>query len=693
MTRLSSLLHLLLPALCLLLSACGDSPAASQIRPSTPDRFAQFYPDKNILPWPNNLLFAGSEDGTLNQQYDADSAVADMIEPLNTLDGFSVIAPLSATFNVDVDPATLVGGQTVRVFEVTTDGVGGAVTQVVRELDPAEYWVRPDVGEPVGLSIVPTRPLQPKTSYMVVLTRGILAVDGEPMQASTVYDLARSGERLIDDQQRSRVQRVTDAEAQRLETLRQYIRPSQQAVIAFDSSLRHDDIILSWSFTTQSVNDVLLAVRAAADAEPPAATELSLFFRPTPKGFADVYSGTITLPNYMAPPTEAEPGAPLRGFWKGEGGRLLTQYLPMPAVTETRPIPLLVTIPRGPKPANGWPVIIFQHGNTSNRAALIAMADNMALSGFAAVAIDLPMHGITGDETNGSEMLRQPGRERIYDLDLLKNGTDLPEPDGIKDPSGSYFIKLNQVLTTRDNIRQGVADLLRLRRALPAMDYDGGGPDFDTRRVYFIGHSLGATVGAVYMGVENQVGASSLGMPGGAIAKQLDGSPTSGPSIALGMAANGIHKGTQDYERFLAAVQMVLDAADPLNYAPTAAAQRPMLLLEVVGSATSLPDQIVPNHVLDAPGTVPSPTGGTDPLWRAMGLQIHSQTTSGSQLRAVVRFNAGHHSSLISSFDAEGNEDPLSERVMDEMQRQILSFFASDGNELLISEPDLVEPD
>src|SRR6185312_1379754 len=99
-------------------------------------------------------------------------------------------------------------------------------------------------------------------------------------------------------------------------------------------------------------------------------------------------------------------------------------------------------------------------------AALMSIADKIVTAGYAAVAIDLPMHGITGNETDGSELLRQPGNERTFDLDLRDNVTDLPIPDGVIDTSGSYFTKLDQLLTTRDNMRQGVADLLGLRRAL-----------------------------------------------------------------------------------------------------------------------------------------------------------------------------------------------------------------------------------
>jgi pimeloyl-ACP methyl ester carboxylesterase len=39
--------------------------------------------------------------------------------------------------------------------------------------------------------------------------------------------------------------------------------------------------------------------------------------------------------------------------------------------------------------------VIFQHGITLNRTVMFSMADSFAQAGFAVVAIDLPLHGIT----------------------------------------------------------------------------------------------------------------------------------------------------------------------------------------------------------------------------------------------------------------------------------------------------------
>ena len=95
------------------------------------------------------------------------------------------------------------------------------------------------------------------------------------------------------------------------------------------------------------------------------------------------------------------------------------------------------------KPAGGWPAVIFQHGITRNRTDLFALADALSFVGFAAIAIDMPLHGVT-DKTNP---FYAKGLERTFDLDLVNNATGASGADGVIDPSGSYFINLQSLLT------------------------------------------------------------------------------------------------------------------------------------------------------------------------------------------------------------------------------------------------------
>ena len=91
------------------------------------------------------------------------------------------------------------------------------------------------------------------------------------------------------------------------------------------------------------------------------------------------------------------------------------------------------------------------------------------------------------------------------------------------------------MLTTRDNLREGAADLITLTRSLPNLSLSNGATgDIDPTRIHFLGHSLGAIVGGVYLGVasKSEVSTATLAMPGGGLANLLRDSPTLGPRLA-----------------------------------------------------------------------------------------------------------------------------------------------------------------
>ena len=327
---------------------------------------------------------------------------------------------------------------------------------------------------------------------------------------------------------------------------------------------------------------------------------------------------------------------------------------PLPVATTTQVVPVLLTVPNASsgktKPASGWPVVIFQHGITRNRTDMFAVAGGLAAAGFAVIAIDLPLHGLT-DPANPffhNQLFAEwyPSlytSERTFDIDFENNTTGASRPDGVPDPSGTYFINRISLLTSRDNLRQGVADLLQLRSAIPSIIGLDGTPLFDAERVSFLGQSLGSIEGTSFMALAQtqnlSVRSAVLNVPGGGITNLLLGSPSFTPLILSGFAAAGLRPGAADFNSFVVATQTVIDSGDPINYAFAAADQR-ILVQEVVGgsallpgdiSATNcpkcydangnwLPDQVIPNSV---PGT---PLSGGEPLVAALGLNTITST-------------------------------------------------------------------
>ncbi|NOZ55005.1 MAG: hypothetical protein GXP08_18015 [Gammaproteobacteria bacterium] len=743
-------LGLVLPFVLILIGCDSDKNTDTQDNITQVGFFAKFSPSDRIIPFPNNALFRGSVDGTINIPINADTSGGETatIEAMNAQDGFSTVAPISTTFSGAINAASLIPGSTVRVFEVALSGVAGAVVAINRELEglaadkaniaTAEYAVSlsPLDTSQSTLVISPLRPLSQGTSYLIALSKGISSVSGDNATADLIYGFTKSRVSLlsvkppisVDDIEFAALKSFGDenkdgvidgidltthlATVDSLDDLREATDLAEQRIEAFtvtdDSSatitdLTKNDIILSWSFTTQTIGAVLTELRAdLAAATPPVSSFVDGAVDISPLGLtgvgtvADFYKGSLRVPYYLSDGDISDAKNPLTGFWEGI---VLATGNRVPDLQSTQNIPILLSVPKTAKPANGWPTVIFQHGITRDRSLLFGVADYLAAAGYAAISIDLPLHGIM-DAGQRAILGVDNTTERTFGLDVVTQNAEgnvtAQQPDGIADSSGLHFINLSSLRTTRDNTRQGAADLFALRFALENMDYDNidNGVDFNTSNLRFIGYSLGAMIGTLFIALEDDIDAAVLAMPGGGIPKLLDGSAAFGASIAAGLASNGIIKGTADYERFMASAQLVMDSGDPINYTGTlAASDKGLLVLEVVGDGTAnyLPDLVVPNKVpddVDNSGTIPAPLSGTDPFAALLGTQKISAPLDdgGIAIKAWVRFVKGHHGSLVSPANKDGEADPVSAVVYNEMANQITSFLNSLGTQVIVNE-------
>ncbi len=391
---------------------------------------------------------------------------------------------------------------------------------------------------------------------------------------------------------------------------------------------------------------------------------------PPSAAMADLYLGQIAISYYL------DPAAPLTGRWEAAPGgpdgtsTNLTRFNPVPlAKASTFPIPLFVTVPNAAsphtKPVAGWPVVVFQHGITGNRTQAAAIAGTYASQGFVVAAIDLALHGVT-DPLNP---LFQDGAERTFDLDLVDNSTGATGPDGIIDPSGSYFINLSSLLTSRDNLRQSSIDIIQLVSALPGLDLDGdASPDIDGARIHFAGLSLGAMVGTVANAMPISTVSAYLNNPGGGVANLLRESATFGPRIQAGLEAAGLVPDTTLYEQFFRDAQTAVDAGDPINFVAGTVAVRPVLLSQVIG------DAVVPNsatqRLINATTFVKTTTPGFNPVGAGTG--------------TWVSFTEGFHGSLLSP--------AASLAATTEMQTHAASLAASGGTVFAITNPAILEP-
>ena len=633
--------------------------------------------DPPPLPFPSSFLFAGSLDGTLNIPLDANVDPENFSDPrvaLNTLDGFSTTQPLTSSFSAPLDETTLVAGETVRLFEVTTDAATGAVTSIVDEV-PAQTYALAVTAE-TTLVLQTLVPFQESTDYMIVVTDGVRDTSGAPAVNSifrltsgtlplvTVPDIDGDG---VPDPQEG----ALDPTFANLEPVRQLNNVMLQFADA--AGIERDSIVQIWSAKTQSITPVFTSLTSSTQASTIALQPVGLStsdVNANLPGVADIYVGSMDIAYYLTPPANPNDPAGISSFWRGAGGSFLTRFNSVPIATSIQPIPVLMSVPNvnsgQTEPAAGWPVAIFVHGITRNRGDMLAIADSMAAAGYAVIAIDQPMHGIT-DENNGFRTTI----ERTFDIDLVNNATGAPGPDGLIDSSGTHFFSPAQLLTARDNIRQSVADLLVLSVSIANIE----GVSIDASRKALIGYSLGGTAAATFAAFDDTLSSVTLAKPAAGLVQMLLASPAFNGPLLAGLADAGLIPGTPEFSQFVVSAQTVTDSADPINFGAQAAALHQIHMIEVVGdeAAGIPPDQTVLNTVDGAPFS------GSTPLARVMGLPQVSASTIPS---GIVRFTAGDHSSFL---------DPTTSLAATvEMQTQTATFAASGGTLIQILDSSVI---
>jgi len=702
------------------------------------------------VPFPNNAFFAAATasgvtaDTTLSIPSSASTAVA-----ANLTDGFSTTASAFTDIIGLIDQNSIDDGLIVleadaspRILTLGVDytvqpsiamgqvsGTGGCALDPNVNTSSSRFL--PIAQQRTRILIEPLKPLNPSTTYIVAVTRGLKSAAGAPVTANEFFPIVNSDQAICDRTgtnaglvdcsdpaapadaaarlnapvlnvmtaptlNPANGQPVSGATAAAirittLETLRaNLVRPTVTGMNGLFTqmgrpTIADDDLVIAWSFTTQSISASLATLNGIATAKTFAVANTG--FSTGDLGVdasdrADIWAGTLNaVPYYLDDAASANdfasqcytgvPGVDCNAFWANNGTVTspaaggfvpwtpLADYdgagplgvTPAPCTTGVPPfnwvapasttnchrIPLerstenllvMITVPNAnsghTKPVDGWPVVIFQHGITGNRTQALPVAGALAAQGFVVVSIDLPLHGLVpagstatcGATSNNA--FYTAGVERTFDLDLANNVTGAFVPDGVVDCSGTHMINLTSLITSRDNLRQAVADQIHLIRSLQAanpinLDGDGATDDIDASRIHFAGISLGSMVGTTLLGVDTGASAAadgsdeaiiaaSLSVPGGGVAKLLDASKTFGPRIAAGLAgvafstnASGTgspFEGTDTYETFVRFAQHLVDPGDPINYAAAANANHRIHMTMVEN------DTVVPNSAL-----------------------------------------------------------------------------------------------
>lgn len=662
-----------------------------------------FRPTGGVLPFPIDLYFLGSTDGTLNLPATI-APLTPHFAALNALDGYSTTSDIAVRFSSPINAGSLAAN--VRVIRVAIDNATKATVGVLGILQPGVDYsigVSPDIDSAGStLLIRPLRPLVPSTGgtnngYLVLVTSGVTDTGGNAATPDAEYLAIRTAAiaDLTGGVNPPTCATLTNA------TLNGVCRLTY-AHLAIGSALPGGlavppaNVVASFSFSTVATRDTLAFLAATTAPRPYTvfATPFDTSFMGLP-GIADIYAGTLNVAYRLAIPATATSNVVMTTPWQAAGpspvpgidaaSRNLTRFNPVPAAGTDLDIPLLLMVPNiMPKPAGGWPVAVFVHGFPRDRTDALLIADTMASRGFATIAIDLPLHGITPSSAAYAQPFATP-IERTFNLDLQINAQfGVPGQDGNVDPTGVNFLNLTNVLVQRDNSRQAIADIIALIRTLPTIDFDGvAGADFDASRIHVVGYSLGGTHAGTVLGLLGaEVKASALPSAAAMLTDTIRESATYGPIIDNLLAASGVPADTTLYRNFFRNVQAAFDAADTVNYASTmagaAAGGREVYFSTFEGGAGGFPtDPVVP---VGATRRLIDTAGGTGVARiNAVGANSVAGTNGG-----WVPFSQGIHNSLL---------DPgPSLQTTVELQSEIADFFLTGGDQIIITNGAVIEP-
>src|SRR5690554_90877 len=224
-----------------------------------------FAPEAGQVPLAIDFLFADAadSDGTAN--------TADTTPPvttaLNKLDGFSTVAPLYIEFSADLDPSTVVAGQSVFLVKLR-NGVDDPSIDALnidtilasnptnpfssKPITPASYearYITMDDGRTPAIQILLKEPLEPKTKYLVVRTDGIKGTNGETIGQSTTYAHAIGSDEIVNPD---------------LAPVRSALQGWQDLANGFLAGViqSKEKSVFNYTFTTGGTDDVLKAMAA-----------------------------------------------------------------------------------------------------------------------------------------------------------------------------------------------------------------------------------------------------------------------------------------------------------------------------------------------------------------------------------------------------------------------------------------------
>jgi hypothetical protein len=621
---------------------------------------AVFDPSRSAIPFPNDLLIDRAS-GLVNLPITPGDPRAALMMKLNTLDGFSVSAPITASLD-------LRAGDTLAAPTLQPNAL-------LVNLDPRPGAEQPSFVAVQADSRIALQPLRALVSdqarYGVVLIRGITDAAGRALEPSPAMVLVR-GPNPVFDGMHSTVSVLSDEQAAQLEPLRVAFQPLFAALGA--AGVPRERVSLAWTFTTQSIVRPLQAVdrfpaQTALDTDVTFSTvvaDAALEARAPMLPFATANVRAMVLGSFGSKDVIDRAQGQIV-FDRGDEFRVRVPPGDPPTVLR-----FWLSLPRVPASAAGAPVVILQHGLTSWRGDMVALADQFAAAGWAAIAIDMPLHGArtvcTADaQCDSGSCASGVCAAGLRPVPLSQNPRACSLQPLSGDPldcnpiaSGNTFVNPADLFLTRANGQWYVLDAAQLVRVIRGSSLNAqlatAGFTLDSTRIAFLGYSLGAIGGTLWGAVDPAAQPVVLNAGGAHLFDAL-ASGAFAPVVDQYLESIGVQRGTPAFAELAATARWVLDGIDPFSVGRRLGQSRPVILQET-GMDTVLPPPFQEELGL----TLFGPTG-LDAMHHLLGRQNDGTVAS-------TYFPAANHGTLLSGM-------PPEESVP--MRTQAVTFITSGG--------------
>ncbi len=515
---------------CLLLAlvaagACADPPpdvtAVFEV-PRDGVAVTEFY----ALPFPNDIRRDDAGHPMMADYPRPVGIVARYVDAIPSLDGFGLNNAIFTRFSSPIELGSLPDdGEASRSAEASVYLVDVDPDSPHRgERHPLRFRFQTFAGFTIGpnwLSALPYPgfPLREQTTYALVVTDRVAGAGGGKLLRDVDFDQI-AGTLPVD----GALARARDRYA------------LLWAYLDEPGADERADVVTAAVFTTQSVTGIMGLLRKKIRALPEVVVR-----DVAPREVVDVpftwYDAVFDAPNFQTglPPYRTD-------------GDIVLGADGLPTIQRTEALRVSFTIPLGPMPPAGWPVVIYAHGTGGSYHSFVAdhTAGRLATEGLATISIDQVLHGP-----------RNPGGD--------------PEID---------FFNFQNPIAGRNNPIQGAADDYSVVRLIETFSHSEVEPvartfRFDPDRISFFGHSQGGLTGPPFLAFEPKVRGAVLSGAGGLLYFALI-HKTEPVDIRALVGSIILDNPVDEFNPVLALLQMWVERSDTINYGPLLVREPPL---------------------------------------------------------------------------------------------------------------------